>query len=382
MSDVQVSVRSIVKHFESLPDPRHTRNRRHLLVDVISISVCAVIVGCPGPTAIIQWAKAKEDWLKEILELPNGIPSRDCVRRVLSLLKPEAFQSCFESWIVSLVADLGSKNPIIAIDGKTMRRSHDHKNGLGPLHMVSAWATEQSLSLGQVATEKKSNEITAIPALIDRIDVQGAIVTIDAMGCQKEIAKKIVGAKGDYVLAVKDNQPKLHEAIKELFSDERQGALLKMPTRECQTSEKSHGRQDTRHYLLAKIPEDFPLKHQWPGLKAVGMAVRTTEKSDGTVEGDVRYFISSRYLSGKRFAQAVRGHWGIENSLHWVLDVTFDEDQTRTRDRHMADNLSWLRRFAISLLKRHPSKDSIKGKSRIAGWNNDFLMQVLVAQGV
>ncbi len=384
MSDTTVTVtvplRSIVKHFESLPDPRHTRNRRHLLVDVITLAVCGVIVGCSGPSAIERWAKAKKEWLQELLALPNGIPSRDCIRRVLCALKPEAFQTCFQSWMASLLSE--DEDKTVAIDGKTLRRSHDQSHGLGPLHMVSAWASENGLALGQVATEEKSNEITAIPALIDRIDVKGAIVTIDAMGCQKEIAKRIVEAKGDYVLAVKDNQPKLHEAIKDLFSDERQGDLLKMPHREHQTSEKGHGRKDERCYVLAKIPRNFPLKDQWPGVKAVGMAVRVTEKSDGTTSGDVRYFISSRYLSGKRFAQAVRGHWGIENSLHWVLDVTFDEDQSRTRERHMADNLSWLRRFAISLLKRHPSNHSIKGKSQIAGWSNEFLMEVLMAQGV
>jgi predicted transposase YbfD/YdcC len=377
---VSVPLHSIVKHFESLSDPRHTRNRRHLLIDVITIAVCGVIVGCSGPSAIERWAKAKKVWLKEVLALANGIPSRDCIRRILCALKPEAFQTCFQSWMASLLSE--DEDKTVAIDGKTLRRSHDQSHGLGPLHMVSAWASEDGLALGQVATEEKSNEITAIPALIDRIDVKGAIVTIDAMGCQKEIAKKIVDAKGDYVLAVKDNQPKLHEAIKALFSDERQDDLLKMPHREHQTSEKGHGRNDERCYVLAKIPPDFPLKDQWPGIKAVGMAVRVTEKSDGTTSGDTRYFISSRFLSGKRFAQAVRGHWGIENSLHWVLDVTFDEDQSRTRERRMADNLSWLRRFAISLLKRHPSKHSIKGKSQIAGWSNEFLMEVLAAKGV
>ena len=382
MANANVCLRSIVKHFESLPDPRHQRNRRHLLVDVITLAVCGVIVGCDGPTAIEHWAKAKKDWLKELLTLPSGIPSRDCIRRVLSALKPEAFQTCFQSWIVSLVSEDGNIRPTIAIDGKSMRRSHDRRRGLGPLHLVGAWLSEQGLSLGQVATEEKSNEITAIPELIDRIDVKGAIVTIDAMGCQKEIAKKIIDAKGDYVLAVKDNQPKLHEAIKELFSDERQGELLKIPHRQHQTSQKGHGRIDDRCYVLAKIPRNASWKDAWPGATAVGMAVRVTEKSDGTTSGDVRYFITSCYLSGERFAQAVRGHWGIENSLHWVLDVTFNEDQSRTRDRRMADNLSWLRRFAISLLKRHPSKHSIKGKSRIAGWNNEFLMQVLTAQGV
>ncbi len=386
MSDTTVTVtvplRSIVKHFESLPDPRHTRNRRHLLVDVITLAVCGVIVGCSGPSAIERWAKAKKEWLQELLALPHGIPSRDCIRRVLCALKPEAFQTCFQSWMASLLSEDEDNDKTVAIDGKTLRRSHDQSHGLGPLHMVSAWASENGLALGQVATEEKSNEITAIPALIDRIDVKGAIVTIDAMGCQKEIAQRIVDAKGDYVLAVKDNQPKLHGAIKALFSDERQGDLLKMPHREHQTSEKGHGRKDERCYVLAKIPRNFPLKDQWPGVKAVGMAVRVTEKSDGTTSGDVRYFISSRYLSGQRFAQAVRGHWGIENSLHWVLDVTFDEDQSRTRERHMADNLSWLRRFAISLLKRHPSNHSIRGKSQIAGWSNEFLMEVITAQGV
>jgi len=374
-----VSLDSIVQHFESLPAPRHTCNRRHLLVDIITIAVCGVIVGCSGPSAIERWAKAKREWLKEVLALPNGIPSRDCIRRILCTLNPKAFQTCFKSWTVSLLSPDDDKT--IAIDGKTMRRSHDGAAGLGPLHMVSAWASEHSLSLGQVATEEKSNEITAIPELIDRINVKDAVVTIDAMGCQKRIAKKIIDAKGDYVLAVKDNQPKWHKAIKELFSDERQGDLLKMPHREHQKSEKGHGRKDERCYVLAKIPRDFPLKKQWPGIKAVGVAVRITEKSDGTTSGDTRYFISSRYLSGKRFAQAVRGHWGIENSLHWVLDVTFDEDQSRTRNRHIADNLSWLRRFAISLLKRHPSKHSIKGKSQIEGWNNKFLMQVLMNKG-
>ncbi len=379
---VSVSGCSVVKYFEALPDPRHLRNRRHLLVDVITIAVCGVIVGCDGPTSIRMWAKAKEEWLKQFLALPNGLPSRDCIRRVLTALKPEAFQECFASWIASLASASVTDKPIVAIDGKTMRRSHDAKNGLGPLHLVSAWATENGLSLGQAATEEKSNEITVIPELIDRIDVKGAIVTIDAMGCQKEIAKKIVDAEGDYVLAVKDNQPKLHEAIQEVFSDRRQDDLANMPHRQHQTTDNGHGRKDKRHYVLAKWPDDFPSKNQWPSLKAIGMAVRTTERPDGTTTGDVRYFISSAFLSGKRFAEAVRGHWGIENSLHWVLDVTFDEDRSRTRKRRMADNLSWLRRFAISLLKCHPSEHSIKSKSRMAGWSNEYLMEVLMTQGV
>jgi len=397
MADVAVSFESIVKHFEPLPDPRHTRNRRHLLSDIIAIAVCGVIVGCEGPTAMAWWAREKKDWLEEWLALPEGIPSRDCIRRVLSALKPKAFQACFQSWITACLVDHDpAAEPTIAIDGKTMRRSHDRAAGLGPLHLVSAWASEQGLALsipggiaGQVATEEKSNEITAIPVLLDQIDVKGAIVTIDAMGCQKEIAEKIVTAQGNFVLAVKDNQPKLYQAIQAYFTEHPEYDLQHVSHRRYETIEKSipagiagHGRRDERYYYLAKLPRDFPLKKAWPSVKAIGMAVRITEKSDGTTSDDVRYFIVSRYLSGPRFAQAVRGHWGIENSLHWVLDVTFNEDQSRTRNRHMADNLSWLRRFAISLLKQHPSKHSMKGKSRIAGWSNDFLMQVLTPQRV
>jgi predicted transposase YbfD/YdcC len=382
MDGSTVSLDSVVKHFESLPDPRHTRNRHHLLVDVIVIAVCGVIVGCEGPTAIARWANAKKDWLGQLLELPYGIPSRDCLRRVLSTLKPEAFQECFQRWIAECLTDsCEGPHRTIAIDGKTMRRSHDRASGLGPLHLVSAWASEQGIALGQIATEEKSNEITAIPELLDQIDVQGAVVTIDAMGCQKEIAKKIKGGGGDYVLAVKDNQPKLHQAIQEYFAEAIEDKHWPVPHRCHQTHETGHGRMDDRYYYLAKLPNDFAFKKQWPGIKAIGMAIRITEKSDGTTSEDVRYFIASRYLSGKRFAQSVRGHWAIENSLHWVLDVTFNEDQSRARERHLADNLSWLRRFGISLLKQHPSKDSIKGKSQIAGWSNDFLMQVLATQG-
>jgi predicted transposase YbfD/YdcC len=379
--DGDVSLGGIVEHFESLPDPRDTRNRRHLLVDVIVISVCGVIVGCKGPTSIERWARAKKDWLETLLELPNGVPSRDCIRRILSALKPEAFQKCFRNWIAAcLLSDTDGSHRTIAIDGKTMRRSHDKAAGLGPLHIVSAWASEQGIALGQLATTEKSNEITAIPQLIDQIDLTGAVVTIDAMGCQKAIARKIVDGGGDYVFTVKGNQQKLYNAIRDLFNSYLEDDFAQGHHRRHETRDKSHGRIDERYYYLAKLPADCPLKKQWPGLQAIGMAIRVTKTSDGAERGDVRYFIVSRYLSGARFAQSVRGHWGIENSLHWVLDVTFDEDRSRARERHMADNLSWLRRFAISLLKQHPSKHSIKGKSEIAGWNNDFLLQVLTTK--
>jgi len=388
MSDATVSFGSIVKHFESLPDPRQTRNRRHRLVDIVVIAICGVIVGCEGPTAIERWAKTKKDWLEQLLELPNGIPSRDCLRRVLSTLKPAAFQECFQNWIAeSLLEDADGSHRTIAIDGKTMRRSHDRADGLGPLHMVSAWASERGISLGQIATEEKSNEITAIPRLLDQIDVRGAVVTIDrapsrrlGRGCQKAIAKKIKDGGGDYVLAVKDNQPKLHQALQEIFAKALADDFACLSHHRHETHEKGHGRMDDRLYYLLPLPDDFAFTKQWAGIQSLGMAIRITTKSDGTISRDARYFIVSHYFSGERFAQSVRGHWGIENSLHWVLDVTFNEDQSRARERSLADNLSWLRRFAISLLKQHPSQDSIKGKSQIAGWSNDFLMQVLATQ--
>lgn len=376
-----VSPASMVRHFESLADPRQARNRRHRLVDVIVIAVCGVIVGCEGPTSIALWAKTQRAWLATFLELPAGIPSRDCLRRILSLLKPEAFQQCFQEWVAAcLTADDDDGVRHIAIDGKTLRRSHDGRSGLGPLHVVSAWASAQGLALGQLATEEKSNEITAIPALLERIDASGAIVTIDALGCQKEIARKIVDAQGDYVLAVKDNQPKLHEAIHEFFAEHLEDDLHAVKHRRCETHDQGHGRKDDRYYYLAKLPEDFPLADQWSGLAAVGMAVRVTQLGDGRESHDVRYYIASRYLSGGRFADAVRGHWSIENSLHWVLDVVFNEDHSRARERRLADNLGWLRRFAVGLLKRHPAEHSIKNKKQMAGWSNDFLAEVLAIE--
>jgi predicted transposase YbfD/YdcC len=344
---------------------------------VIVIAVCGVIAGCEGPTAIHRWAKVKEDWLRDLLELPHGIPSRDCVRRVLSALKPEAFQRCFGEWIAESIGSDDAAARHIAIDGKTLRRSHNRGAGLGPLHVVSAWASDTGLALGQLATDEKSNEITAIPELLDQIDVNKAIVTIDAMGCQKEIAKKIIDQGADYCLAVKENQPTLYTSIEAFFNTHLEDDCQSIACRRHETHEKSHGRADTRDYYLAKLPDDFPLKEKWPGLKAIGMACRWSERDDGKQSADIRYYITSRYLSGEKFAAAVRNHWGIENSLHWVLDVTFDEDQSRARDRRLADNIAWLRRLAIGLLKQHPSKHSIKGKRQIAGWSNHFLTEVL-----
>ena len=375
-----VNVESIGSYFQSLSDPRHTRNRKHLLADIVVISVCGMVCGCDGPTAIHRWAANREDWLARFLALPNGIPSRDCIRRLLMALKPEAFQACFRDWIADAIeASEGGPARLVAIDGKTCRRSHDAAHGLGPLHIVSAWASEEGIALGQVAAEEKSNEITAIPLLLKQIELEGTLVTIDAMGCQKEIARGIVDGGGDFVIAVKDNQPKLREAIESYFHAHLEQDFEELRYRHHETSEEGHGRRDERAYYLTKVPPDFAAREEWPWVKAIGYAVRVSVDGSGRETEEIRYFILSRYLSGKRFSEAVRGHWGIE-SMHWVLDVTFREDDSRTRERTLGNNLGWLRRFAITLLKRHPAKDSTKGKMLRCLMNPEFLAEVLSIQ--
>lgn len=370
---------SLLKHLESLPDPRAEKNRKHLLVDVVAIAVCGVLVGCDGPTAIRLWAEQREDWLRGFLTLPEGLPSKDCLRRVLSRLKPDAFAKCFSAWVAECVTADG-EGRLVAVDGKTLRRSHDKKNGLGALHVVSAWASDAGFSLGQLATEEKSNEITAIPELLDAVDLENAVVTIDAMGCQKEIAAKIVREKGDYVLALKGNHEKLHAAVAEHFDALHESDFEDANCRRRQTNEKGHGRVERRYYYQSPLPRALePLAKEWKGLKTIGQVVSITER-DGKETSEVRYYLSSLPPGVKRFAEAVRGHWAIENSLHWVLDVTFREDESRSRDRRLAENLAALRRLAIGLLKQHPSNHSLRSKQRIAGWNADFLAQVLTLQ--
>ena len=375
-----VNVGSIGSYFESLSDPRHARNRKHRLVDVVAIAVCGMVCGSDGPTAIHRWASSRREWLGQWLALPNGIPSRDCIRRLLMALRPEAFQKCFQEWVAHAIqTDDGGEARLIAIDGKTCRRSHDASRQLGPLHIVSAWASEEGIALGQVATEEKSNEITAIPLLLERIGLTNSLITIDAMGCQKAIARDIVAGGGDFVISVKDNQPKLCEAIETYFEDHLERDLEDLQYRSHEVHEATHGRIDERSYVLTKVPRDFAAKKEWPWVKAIGYSLRVTRHADGRETDETRYYILSRYLSGKRFSEAVRGHWGIE-SMHWVLDVNFREDDSRTRERTLGNNLSWLRRFAVTLLKRHPIKDSLRGKMIRCMMNTVFLAEVLTLQ--
>ena len=380
MTTPWVNVEAIGSSFQSLSDPRHTRNRKHLLIDIIVIAICGMVCGCDGPTAIHRWAANRLDWLKQFLTLPHGIPSRDCIRRLLLTLQPDAFQQCFQTWIRHAIqTDEVRPARLIAIDGKTCRRSHDAAHGLGPLHLVSAWASEEGIALGQVAAEEKSNEIKAIPVLLKQIELTDTLITIDAMGCQKEIARDIVRGGGDFVIAVKDNQPTLREAIVTHFLKHLENNLEDLRYRCRETTEAGHGRIDERSYFLCKIPADFAVKKEWPWVKAIGYSVRITEHADGRQTDEVRYYMLSRYLSGKRFSEAVRRHWSIE-SMHWVLDVTFREDDSRTRERTLGNNLSWLRRFAVTLLKRHTIKDSIRGKMIRCMLNTDLLTEVLTIQ--
>jgi predicted transposase YbfD/YdcC len=370
----------IAEHFDELPDPRCHINRRHPLRNVIVIAILAILAGSNGPTAIARWARAKEKFLLRGLLLPHGVPRKDVFRLVLTLLNPKVFQACFADWLkalrLSAMAKLDIDRPVLAIDGKTHRRSHDQAKGLGALHSVSVWASELGLSLGQVACADKSNEITAIPELLRLIDFTGTIVTIDAMGMQKEIVRQIVEGEADYLLALKGNQGTLYDAVLDYIDQHLDDDFAGVDARRHVVTETLHGHTETRIYTQFPVPKDLPMLGDWAGLKTIGIAVRWYEKN-GVSCSDVRYYISSLKMGVKRFAGAARGHWGIENSCHWTLDMTFREDDSRIRGRHIRENFAWLNRLALSLLKQHPSEDSIAMKRRLCGWDEDFLLEVL-----
>lgn len=370
----------VVEHFKDLEDPRSTINRQHPLVSVVVIALMAVLAGAGGPTAIAKWAKMKKELLSMVLDLPNGIPCKDVFRRVLTLLKPAAFQACFANWLGSLRAkaaeDQEVDRPILAVDGKTLRRSHDRAKGLGALHSVSVWASEFGLSLGQVACAEKSNEITAIPELLRLVDIKGAIITIDAMGTQKAIAEQIVDSEADYVLALKGNQESLHKAVVDYVDTQMENDFADVDVRRHQTKEKGHGREEIRNYFQMPVPLDLPGLELWKGLTTIGVAISVFVR-DGKETIETRYYISSLKMGVKLFAHAVRSHWGIENTCHWTLDMTFREDESRIRDQNLRENFAWLNRPILSLLQQDPGKDSIAMKRRTCGWSDDVMLQVL-----
>lgn len=363
-------------YFSELEDPRlDNHNRRHNLYDILVMTVLGVICGADNWVDIVHFAHAKADWLGEFLELPNGIPSHDTFGRVFSLIKPEDFEACFQGWIASLSVDV--QNEIIAIDGKTVRGSRGGKQWSKGLHLVSAWAVEHRLTLGQVRTAEKSNEITAVPELLNMLDVQGSIVTIDAMGCQQAIAKQIVGQGADYVLALKENQPSLYQDVVSIFEKGDASLYKKMLHGQRVEKDKGHGRQEKRRYTLISARDNVLFTLRWPGLKGLGR-VESTRTVKGETSKEVRYYVTSlSFEATKTFMHAVRQHWQIEVNCHWSLDVSFNEDQNRYRQGDGAQNLALVRKIALNLLKQDPRKIGIATKRKRAGWDHKYLLEVL-----
>jgi predicted transposase YbfD/YdcC len=328
--------------------------------------------------AIAEFGRTKRKWLSQFLDLSSGIPSHDRFNASLGAIKPDEFSKCLLEFITAVheITD----GQIVPIDGKTLRRSYDRATSKSAIHMVSAWASANHISLGQVIVDEKSNEITAIPKLLQILELSGCLVTIDAMGCQVEIAQAIVDAGADYVLAAKDNQPTLAQGIGAFFTDHLEDGFARIEARRHTTEEKGHGRQERREYVVCRVPENLPDRSRWPKLVAIGI-VLTFALRNGIEHLESRMYILSAYLSAKRFAEAVRAHWSIENRLHWQLDVTFNEDQCRLRKGHADANFSSLRRTALSLLKNnHTAKVGIKNKRLLAALDEDYLQEVLFGE--
>ena len=371
-------IASLTEQFSKLKDPRVDRTKRHKLIDVVVIAICAVIGGADTWADVELFGKSKKDWLSGLIELPNGIPSHDTFGRVFAMLDSEQFQECFVDWVRAVSEVTGGQ--LVAIDGKTVRRSHDRFIGKGAIHMVSAWASENHLVLGQTKVDERSNEITAIPELLRVLDVSGCIVTIDAMGCQKEIALTITDRGADYVLALKENQPQLHEDVREIFDHARRTGFADLDHDFCETVNKGHGRIETRRCWAVSDPDYISYvndSQEWHRLTSMVM-VESERLVDGKTTRQVRYYISSLPNRAETLLATVRGHWGVENSVHWVLDVAFREDDSRVRKGNAPENLAVLRRIALNMLKAETtSKGGIAAKRKRAGWDNDYLRKVL-----
>ena len=367
---------SVGRHFRTLKDPRRKHRQRHPFLSLVVIALCAVIANCDDWQKVEAFARERHEWLAAFLDLPNGPPSHDTFERLFAHLDPDALQRCLLGWTQAISGEQQIDH--IAIDGKTLRHSGSPTRGIGALHLVSAWATTHGLSLGQVAVDDKSNEITAIPRLLELLTVKGALVTIDAMGCQKEIAKKIVEAGGDYILPVKGNQEHLQADIEAAIIEAIEKGVAGKDFETYDTEEEGHGRHEKRHYTILPVPkEGIRGKDEWEKLTTIGACYRERTCKGKTSEETV-YFIGSREMSAKRYGTAIRGHWGIENKLHWHLDVTFGEDANRVREKTEAANRALLRKAALVLLKQDESKGSVATKRGRAALNPDFLAQILV----
>jgi predicted transposase YbfD/YdcC len=369
---------SIDKHFANLEDPRVDRTKLHKLIDILVIAICAVICGADNWEEVQLFGEAKRAWFKLFLELPNGIPSHDTFWRVFARLDPQQFQQSFVSWIAS-VSEV-TQGQVVAIDGKTLRRSHDNTLGRGAIEMVSAWAAENRLVLGQVKVDDKSNEISAIPELLQVLEISGCIVTIDALGCQKEIAEAIIAQEADYMLALKENHGRLYQDVVKLFADLEASNFKAYAYSQAQTVNKNHGRLETRtcqviadQQILMQL-RDAP---EWKGLQSVvKVQARRKIREEATVKE--RYFLSSLASNAQHLLKVVRTHWSIENELHWVLDIAFREDESRIRKDHGPENFAVLRHIALNLVKQEKTqKASVKGKRLKAGWDEDYLLKIL-----
>jgi predicted transposase YbfD/YdcC len=367
------------QHFASVPDPRVRARSDHKLLDILAISILAVIRGADGWDEIARFGHLKEKWLATFLELPSGVPSADTFRRVLSALDPGAFQKAFVAWMQTLVGDTRGK--LVAIDGKTARRSFDRASEKSALHLVSAWVRDNQLTLGQVATEEKSNEITAIPVLLGMLDLRGAVVTIDAMGAQKEIAKNIIAKEADYILALKGNQSNLHAQAVEFFKDAGTERFESINHTFHETQDEAHGRREVRRVWSSHDLSSIPDASKWASLKSVTLIEREREVN-GRIESERHYYISSRCRAGARWlSERIRGHWSIENQCHWVLDIAFREDEIRIRTDYGPENFGLLRKIALNLLKQEKGcKMGIAAKRKFSGWDQDYLLKVLSAE--
>ena len=367
---------SIADHFRRLPDPRVRRTRRHALVDILVITLCAVICGVDDWVAIARFGRAKRKWFREFLTLRHGIPSHDTFGRVFAAMDPDAFKTAFLAWVQTLAELL--PGDVIAIDGKTLRHTFDTAGDRAAIHMVSAWATAQGLCLGQVKTDTKSNEITAIPKLLEVLALAGRIVTIDAMGCQRAIAHAIHAKGGDYVLSLKGNQTRLHDEIHTFFADAQAHAFRGLPHTTAETVDGDHGRIEVRRAWATDDLAWLADRPRWHGLRSVICVEATRTVGDHTTR-DTRFFISSLAPDAAHLARIVRSHWAIENSLHWVLDVAMNQDQTRIRTGHAPENLAILHHIALNLLKQdRTEKLGIKNKRLAAGWDHDYLLRVIM----
>jgi predicted transposase YbfD/YdcC len=368
--------RGLLRAFAGLKDPRVNRTKKHSLLDILAIAICAIVCGADGWTQVELFGRSKIKWFKTFLDLPNGIPSHDTFGRVFAALDPQAFEECFMKWIADLAT--ASQGRLVAIDGKTIRRSLDTANGKAAIHMVSAWCQVNHMVLGQLATDAKSNEITAIPKLLELLDLDGAVVTIDAAGCQKKIAKQIVEKGGQYILQLKGNQGGLHAETVMLFEQCLRDDCHGIAYSTAATTDGGHGRIEQRRIWATSEVGWFAERDKWKGLRSL-IRVQARRTVDGQTSVEDRYYISGLPADNAlQLLERIRGHWGIENSLHWSLDINFREDERRIRQGHAAENFSRLSRIALNLLKRETTcKVGIKSKRLRCGWDHDYLLKVL-----